>query len=115
MGQREGLFSGQAALAGENQGHPEVRPPPPAPTPTQPRPQLEKLRRKPSSLVSSGDVLAGDAQARIRAVMVTATSFCLRDLLKHFAPGTTKGSPVAYSLPDWYIHHSKPPTADQRQ
>ncbi|MXQ83374.1 hypothetical protein E5288_WYG001373 [Bos mutus] len=37
------------------------------------------------------------------------------DLLKHFAPGTTKGSPVAYSLPDWYIHHSKPPTADQRQ
>uniref|UniRef100_A0A8B9Y9G7 Chromosome 7 open reading frame 57 n=1 Tax=Bos mutus grunniens TaxID=30521 RepID=A0A8B9Y9G7_BOSMU len=39
----------------------------------------------------------------------------LADLLKHFAPGTTKGSPVAYSLPDWYIHHSKPPTADQRQ
>ncbi|XP_057589569.1 uncharacterized protein C7orf57 homolog isoform X4 [Hippopotamus amphibius kiboko] len=26
-----------------------------------------------------------------------------------------KGSPVAYSLPDWYVHHSKPPTADQRQ
>nr|XP_020755558.1 uncharacterized protein C7orf57 homolog [Odocoileus virginianus texanus] len=48
-------------------------------------------------------------------VMLTAASFCLRDLLKHFAPGTTKGSPVAYSLPDWYIHHSKPPTADQRQ
>uniref|UniRef100_A0A8D1MPD8 Uncharacterized protein n=1 Tax=Sus scrofa TaxID=9823 RepID=A0A8D1MPD8_PIG len=37
------------------------------------------------------------------------------DLLKHFAPGTRTGSPVAYSLPDWYIHHSKPPTADQRQ
>ncbi|XP_057589567.1 uncharacterized protein C7orf57 homolog isoform X2 [Hippopotamus amphibius kiboko] len=37
------------------------------------------------------------------------------DLLKHFAPGTRKGSPVAYSLPDWYVHHSKPPTADQRQ
>lgn len=37
------------------------------------------------------------------------------DLLKHFAPGNKKGSPVAYSLPDWYIHHSKPPTADQRQ
>ncbi|XP_070120507.1 uncharacterized protein C7orf57 homolog isoform X2 [Equus przewalskii] len=37
------------------------------------------------------------------------------DLLKHFAPGTRKGSPVTYSLPDWYIHHSKPPTADQRQ
>ncbi|XP_051056568.1 uncharacterized protein C7orf57 homolog isoform X2 [Phodopus roborovskii] len=37
------------------------------------------------------------------------------DLLKHFAPGTRKGSPVAYSLPDWYIHHSKPPTALQRE
>ncbi|XP_037349178.1 uncharacterized protein C7orf57 homolog [Talpa occidentalis] len=37
------------------------------------------------------------------------------DLLKHFAAGTRKGSPVAYSLPDWYIHHSKPPTANQRQ
>ncbi|XP_051020671.1 uncharacterized protein C7orf57 homolog [Acomys russatus] len=37
------------------------------------------------------------------------------DLLKHFAPGTRKGSPVAYSLPDWYIHHSKPPTAFQRE
>uniref|UniRef100_A0A8C3VHQ5 Chromosome 7 open reading frame 57 n=1 Tax=Catagonus wagneri TaxID=51154 RepID=A0A8C3VHQ5_9CETA len=37
------------------------------------------------------------------------------DLLKHFAPGTRTGSPVAYSLPDWYIHHSKPPKADQRQ
>ncbi|XP_045876620.1 uncharacterized protein C7orf57 homolog isoform X2 [Meles meles] len=37
------------------------------------------------------------------------------DLLKHFVPGTRKGSPVAYSLPDWYIHHSKPPTAEQRQ
>uniref|UniRef100_A0A8C5KM39 Predicted gene 11992 n=1 Tax=Jaculus jaculus TaxID=51337 RepID=A0A8C5KM39_JACJA len=37
------------------------------------------------------------------------------DLLKHFAPGTRKGSPVAYSLPDWYIHHSKPPTAQQRE
>ncbi|XP_021090296.1 uncharacterized protein C7orf57 homolog isoform X2 [Mesocricetus auratus] len=37
------------------------------------------------------------------------------DLLKHFTPGTRKGSPVAYSLPDWYIHHSKPPTAHQRE
>lgn len=37
------------------------------------------------------------------------------DLLKHFAPGTRKGSPVAYSLPDWYIHHSKPPTALRRE
>ena len=32
-GQREGLFSGhQAALAGENQGHPDIRPPPPDPS-----------------------------------------------------------------------------------
>ncbi|XP_036859055.2 uncharacterized protein C7orf57 homolog isoform X2 [Manis javanica] len=37
------------------------------------------------------------------------------DLLMHFAPGTRKGSPVAYSLPDWYIHHSKPQTTNQRQ
>uniref|UniRef100_A0A8D2CX86 Chromosome 7 open reading frame 57 n=1 Tax=Sciurus vulgaris TaxID=55149 RepID=A0A8D2CX86_SCIVU len=37
------------------------------------------------------------------------------DLLKHFAPGTRKGSPVAYALPDWYIHHSKPPTAHQHE
>lgn len=37
------------------------------------------------------------------------------DLLKHFAPGTRQGSPVAYSLPDWYIHHSKPPTSHQRE
>ncbi|XP_032498796.1 uncharacterized protein C7orf57 homolog isoform X3 [Phocoena sinus] len=37
------------------------------------------------------------------------------DLLKHFAPGTSRGSPVAYSLPDWYVHHSQPPTADRRQ
>uniref|UniRef100_A0A8C2LEM7 Predicted gene 11992 n=1 Tax=Cricetulus griseus TaxID=10029 RepID=A0A8C2LEM7_CRIGR len=37
------------------------------------------------------------------------------DLLKHFVPGTRKGSPVAYSLPDWYIHHSKPPTAHHRE
>lgn len=37
------------------------------------------------------------------------------DLLKHFPPGTsTMGTPMAYSLPDWYIHHSKPPTAMQR-
>ncbi|KAF6085435.1 hypothetical protein HJG60_001890 [Phyllostomus discolor] len=42
------------------------------------------------------------------------------DLLMHLAPGmasgsgTRKGSPAAYSLPDWYIHHSKPPTAGQR-
>ncbi|XP_074214771.1 uncharacterized protein C7orf57 homolog isoform X3 [Camelus bactrianus] len=35
-------------------------------------------------------------------------------LLKHFAPGTRKGSPAAYSLPDWYVHHSKPPTTEQR-
>ncbi|XP_036057080.1 uncharacterized protein C7orf57 homolog isoform X2 [Onychomys torridus] len=37
------------------------------------------------------------------------------DLLKHFVPGTRKGSPVAYSMPDWYIHHSKPPTGLQRE
>lgn len=38
------------------------------------------------------------------------------DLLRHFsASGTRKGSPLAYNLPDWYIHHSKPPTAAQRQ
>ncbi|KAM5203750.1 uncharacterized protein C7orf57 homolog isoform 3-T3 [Hipposideros larvatus] len=41
------------------------------------------------------------------------------DLLMHHAlgtgTGTGKGSPVTYSLPDWYIHHSKPPTASQRQ
>ncbi|XP_062943835.1 uncharacterized protein C7orf57 homolog [Cynocephalus volans] len=37
------------------------------------------------------------------------------DLLTHFVPGTRKGSPVAYSLPDWYIHHSKPPTANQQE
>ncbi|XP_019508552.1 PREDICTED: uncharacterized protein C7orf57 homolog isoform X5 [Hipposideros armiger] len=41
------------------------------------------------------------------------------DLLMHHAPGTGMGtgkdSPVTYSLPDWYIHHSKPPTASQRQ
>ncbi|KAM6156384.1 uncharacterized protein C7orf57 homolog [Erethizon dorsatum] len=36
------------------------------------------------------------------------------DLLKHLAPGSRKGSPVAYALPDWYVHHSKPPTASQR-
>ncbi|XP_017655857.1 uncharacterized protein C7orf57 homolog isoform X2 [Nannospalax galili] len=37
------------------------------------------------------------------------------DLLKHFAAGSKKGSPVAYSLPDWYIHHSKPLTVHQRE
>ncbi|XP_045142316.1 uncharacterized protein C7orf57 homolog isoform X1 [Echinops telfairi] len=37
------------------------------------------------------------------------------DLLKHFGPGTRKGSPVTYTMPDWYIHHSKPPTADQKE
>ncbi|XP_059964500.1 uncharacterized protein C7orf57 homolog isoform X2 [Mesoplodon densirostris] len=37
------------------------------------------------------------------------------DLLKHFASGTRKGSPVAYSVPDWYGHHSQPPTANRRQ
>nr|XP_021559400.1 uncharacterized protein C7orf57 homolog [Neomonachus schauinslandi] len=36
------------------------------------------------------------------------------DLLKHVVPGTRKASPVAYCLPDWYIHHGKPPTAKQR-
>lgn len=36
------------------------------------------------------------------------------DLLKHLAAGSRRGSPVAYALPDWYIHHSKPPTANQR-
>ncbi|XP_054427259.1 uncharacterized protein C7orf57 homolog [Pteronotus mesoamericanus] len=43
------------------------------------------------------------------------------DLLVHLAPemalgtGTRKGSLAAHSLPDWYIHHSKPPTGSQRQ
>lgn len=37
------------------------------------------------------------------------------DLLMHLAPGTRKGSPVTYSLPDWYVHHSKPSAASQRQ
>ncbi|XP_023399973.2 uncharacterized protein C7orf57 homolog [Loxodonta africana] len=37
------------------------------------------------------------------------------DLLKHFGPGTRKSSPVTYSVPDWYIHHSKPPTTNQRE
>ncbi|XP_016044301.2 uncharacterized protein C7orf57 homolog isoform X4 [Erinaceus europaeus] len=38
------------------------------------------------------------------------------DLLKHFvASGSRKGSPVAYAMPDWYIHHNKPSTANQRQ
>ncbi|XP_023580220.1 uncharacterized protein C7orf57 homolog isoform X2 [Trichechus manatus latirostris] len=37
------------------------------------------------------------------------------DLLKHFGPATQKGSPVTYSMPDWYLHHSKPPTANQRE
>ncbi|XP_066096356.1 uncharacterized protein C7orf57 homolog isoform X2 [Saccopteryx bilineata] len=45
------------------------------------------------------------------------------DLLMHLAPGTgtgtgtgtRKSSPVTYALPDWYTHHSKPPTAKQRQ
>lgn len=38
------------------------------------------------------------------------------DLLRHFSSsGTRKASPLAYTLPDWYIHHSKPPTAAQRQ
>lgn len=36
------------------------------------------------------------------------------DLLTHFAAVSSTGSPMAYSLPDWYIHHSKPPTALQR-
>ncbi|KAM4877429.1 uncharacterized protein C7orf57 homolog isoform 1-T2 [Thomomys bottae] len=37
------------------------------------------------------------------------------DLLTHLGPGSTTGFPVAYSLPDWYIHHSKPATAQQRE
>ncbi|XP_016280051.1 uncharacterized protein C7orf57 homolog isoform X1 [Monodelphis domestica] len=37
------------------------------------------------------------------------------DLLKHYAAGSRKGSPVAYSMPEWYTHHSKPPTADQKE
>lgn len=39
------------------------------------------------------------------------------DLLKHLASasGTRKGSPVAYAMPDWYVHHSKPSTGNQRQ
>ncbi|XP_074841581.1 uncharacterized protein C7orf57 homolog [Carettochelys insculpta] len=35
------------------------------------------------------------------------------DLLKHFTPSTRKTSAVAYTAPDWYTHHSKPPTADE--
>ncbi|XP_014386008.1 PREDICTED: uncharacterized protein C7orf57 homolog, partial [Myotis brandtii] len=37
------------------------------------------------------------------------------DLLMHLAPGSRKGSPAAYSLPDWYVHHSQPPAASQRR
>ncbi|XP_071071150.1 uncharacterized protein C7orf57 homolog isoform X2 [Dasypus novemcinctus] len=37
------------------------------------------------------------------------------DLLRHVAQETRRGSPVTYAMPDWYVHHSKPPTADQRQ
>ncbi|XP_070281337.1 uncharacterized protein C7orf57 homolog [Myotis yumanensis] len=38
------------------------------------------------------------------------------DLLMHLVPGSRKGSPAAaYSLPDWYIHHSQPPAASQRR
>ncbi|KAF6301508.1 hypothetical protein mRhiFer1_001930 [Rhinolophus ferrumequinum] len=43
------------------------------------------------------------------------------DLLMHCAPGTEtgmgtrSGTPATYSLPDWFIHHSKPPTAHGRQ
>ncbi|XP_036594713.1 uncharacterized protein C7orf57 homolog [Trichosurus vulpecula] len=37
------------------------------------------------------------------------------DLLKHYAAGSRKGSPVAYSMPEWYTHHSKPPTAEQKE
>nr|XP_032652712.1 uncharacterized protein C7orf57 homolog isoform X3 [Chelonoidis abingdonii] len=35
------------------------------------------------------------------------------DLLKHFTPSTRKTSPVAYAVPDWYTHHSKPLTDDE--
>ncbi|XP_043396412.1 uncharacterized protein C7orf57 homolog isoform X6 [Chelonia mydas] len=35
------------------------------------------------------------------------------DLLKHFTPSTRKTSPVSYAAPDWYTHHSKPPTDDE--
>uniref|UniRef100_A0A8C8R5I6 Chromosome 7 open reading frame 57 n=1 Tax=Pelusios castaneus TaxID=367368 RepID=A0A8C8R5I6_9SAUR len=35
------------------------------------------------------------------------------DLLKHFTPSTRKTSPVSYAVPDWYAHHSKPPTVDE--
>ncbi|XP_036309666.1 uncharacterized protein C7orf57 homolog isoform X2 [Pipistrellus kuhlii] len=43
------------------------------------------------------------------------------DLLMHLVPGSRKGSgkgspaPVAYSLPDWYVHHSQPPAGSQRR
>ncbi|XP_028010006.2 uncharacterized protein C7orf57 homolog [Eptesicus fuscus] len=38
------------------------------------------------------------------------------DLLMHLVPpGSRKGSPVAYSMPDWYVHHSQPPAASQRR
>ncbi|XP_072454224.1 uncharacterized protein C7orf57 homolog [Notamacropus eugenii] len=36
------------------------------------------------------------------------------DLLKHYAAGSRKGSPVAYSMPEWYTHHSKP-TAEPKE
>ncbi|XP_036720201.1 uncharacterized protein C7orf57 homolog isoform X4 [Balaenoptera musculus] len=85
------------ALAGEDRGHPGVLPPG----------AVEPRRR-------AGPLVAATCPLVMRRPL-TAVSFWPRDLLKHFAPGTTKGSPVAYSLPDWYVHHSQPPTADRRQ
>ncbi|XP_019396721.1 PREDICTED: uncharacterized protein C7orf57 homolog isoform X2 [Crocodylus porosus] len=35
------------------------------------------------------------------------------DLLKYYPPTTRKSSPVAYALPDWYIHHTKTPVIDE--
>lgn len=85
------------ALAGEDRGHHGV--PPPGP--------VEPRRR-------AGPLVAANCPLLMRRPL-TAVSFWPRDLLKHFAPETRKGSPVAYSLPDWYVHHSQPLTADRRQ
>nr|XP_013037514.2 uncharacterized protein C7orf57 homolog isoform X2 [Anser cygnoides]XP_013037515.2 uncharacterized protein C7orf57 homolog isoform X2 [Anser cygnoides]XP_013037516.2 uncharacterized protein C7orf57 homolog isoform X2 [Anser cygnoides]XP_013037518.2 uncharacterized protein C7orf57 homolog isoform X2 [Anser cygnoides]XP_013037519.2 uncharacterized protein C7orf57 homolog isoform X2 [Anser cygnoides]XP_013037520.2 uncharacterized protein C7orf57 homolog isoform X2 [Anser cygnoides]XP_01303752 len=35
------------------------------------------------------------------------------DLLKHYAPVTSKSSPVAYAAPDWYSHCSNPPATHE--
>ncbi|XP_019469388.1 uncharacterized protein C7orf57 homolog isoform X3 [Meleagris gallopavo] len=35
------------------------------------------------------------------------------DLLKHYAPVTRKSTPVAYAAPDWFLHHSSPPSTNE--